>query len=124
MFFLLNYRILILIFFTFDVRYRPKNLQTGFIINGKSSVNLSVIQDSSQASPSPSSTTATSQISSCQTATPTRFTDHQEEPALIHETDCELETDLNNIVTFDDVVRIMVSYDIGVKGVPVEAMIA
>lgn len=75
-------------------------------------LNLSVIQDSSQASPSPS-ITATSQISSCQTATSTRFTEHHEEPARIHETDCELKTELNNIVTFDDVVRIMVSYDMG-----------
>lgn len=83
-------------------------MQTGFIIRGKSSTNLSGIQNLSQTSPS--STTAASQISSCQTA-PTRFTDRQEEPARKHET--ELETELNNIVIFDDVVRIMVSYDMG-----------
>lgn len=82
-------------------------MQTGFIIRNKSSTNLSVIQNSLQASPS---TTAASQISSCQTV-PTRFADHPEELTRKHKT--ELEIELNNSITFDDVVRIMVSYDMG-----------
>lgn len=81
-------------------------MQTGFIIRNKSSTNLSIIQNSSQAS----SNTAASQISLCQIA-PTRFTNNQEELARKHE--IELESELNNIVTFDDVVRIIVSYDMG-----------
>ncbi|XP_011858949.1 PREDICTED: uncharacterized protein LOC105556464, partial [Vollenhovia emeryi] len=48
-------------------------------------------------------------MSLCQTAS-TRFTGHEEELERKHETEIELNT---NIVTFDDIVRIMVSYDMG-----------